>query len=258
MNDITNKSGIGYSYKIDPNGSASTKNVESNVTTTSLITPTLQMTMTADKAYATINDIINYTVTLNNSGNILLSDIMFKDALPTGLEFVTGSVKVDNTAQPTYDIATGFSLGSMIILVSKTVTFQARVKSLPSPNTVKNKATTTFNYLVTSIVQGSSASNEVSTTINVTNLSIVKSANVNAVEAGDEITYTIVVTNSGNIDATNITFTDVLDSKLTFSTGSVKVNGTAQAAYNPNTGFSLPNITPTGNVTVEFKATVND
>ena len=256
MDTITNQSNLNYHYKIDPNGIDNTKSVTSNTTSTNLITAKLQMVKTVDKAYATIGDTLNYQVVLTNSGNILLSDIIMKDVLPTGLTFVTGSVKVDGIAQPTYDIVSGINLGTMILAGSKTVTFQATVASLPSPNTAINKATSTYNYLVGSLISGTSESNTVTTTINVTNIVLTKTANVTDVEVGNEITYTTTIRNSGNIDATNITFTDVLDAKLSFVTGSVTINGTAQSSYNPNTGFAIANITPTQTVTVVFKATV--
>lgn len=256
MSTITNESNLEYQYKIDPNGNSQTKNLQSNIVTTNLITPNLSMVKTVDKTYATIGDILNYTVNLTNNGNILLSNINFKDVLPSGATFVSGSVKVDNVSQPTYDITTGFNLGSMILLGTKTVTFQAEVTSLPTPNTIINKATTTFNYLIVSIITGNSQSNTVTTTVNVTNLSIVKSANVTDVEVGDELIYTIVITNNGNIDATNINFQDTLNPALSFVTGSVTINGTSQGSYNPNIGFTIPNMIPNATTTVVFEANV--
>lgn len=256
MDTITNQGSITYDYKIDPNGTVASKTIQSNVESTNLITAKLDMVKTVDKTYATIGDTLNYTVTLTNNGNILLSDINFTDILPTGATFVTGSVKIDNVSQPTYNIATGFSLGSMILLAKKTVTFQATVSSLPSPNTLINKAAATYSYLIGSLITGSSQSNNVTTTVNVTNVTVAKSADVADAEVGDEITYTFVITNTGNIDATNIRFTDTLASNLKFIADSVTINGTTQASYDPNTGFTLPNITPTSNVTVKFKATV--
>lgn len=256
MSTILNKSGLQYSYKIDPGGSANVKTLESNQTSINLITPKLDMVKSVDKTYATIGDTLNYTVTLTNSGNILLSNISFKDILPAGAKFITGSVKVDNISQPTYDIITGFDLGSMILLATKTVTFSATVESLPTPNTIINKATTTYNYLVTSLVSGSAQSNSVTTTINVSNVSVVKASNVADVEQGNEITYTITITNNGNINATNITFSDTLDIKTSFVTGSVTVNGETKAEFNPNTGFALADLIPGATTTITFKATV--
>lgn len=257
-NTIQNQSGIDYQFKIDPNGTVQNKTIQSNIVTTNLVNAVLTMTKSVDKTYATIGDTLNYTINLTNNGSILLSDITVKDALPAEAEFVTGSVKIDNVEQPTYDITTGIDTGSITVIETKEITFQATIKALPNPNTISSKATSTFHYIVDDVVDGTSESNIVTTTVNVTNLSIVKSANVTAVEANDEITYTSVITNNGNIPATNITFTDVLDSHLTFVTGSVTINGTSQASYNPVTGFTVPDIAPAATATIIFKATVNE
>ncbi len=257
MDEILNKSSIDYEYKIDPTGSASANSIESNETSTDLVIGSLSMTKSVDKAYATIGDILTYTVNINNNGNILVSDVVFTDIVPTGATFVSGSVTVDGTSQPTYNPNTGFNLGSMLILASKTVTFQAEVTSLPSPNTLSNQATTTFNYLVLVPISGSASSNTVVTTINVSTLTVVKSASTTAVTAGDTLTYTTVITNTGNINAESVEFSDPVAAELTFVTGSVTVNGTSEPTFDPNAGFSLGTLSPSDVVTVVFDTTVN-
>lgn len=257
MDEILNKSSIEYEYKIDPDGSASSNSIESNETATPLAIGELTMVKSVDKDYATIGDILTYTVVLSNNGNLLLSNVTFEDELPTGLTFVTGSVIVNGTPQPSYNPETGFNLGSMLVLASNTVVFQAEVTSLPNPNTVINQATSTFTYLVIVPIGGSSSSNTVTTVINVTDVTLVKTSSPEMVTAGDTLTYTTVITNNGNIDAENIEFIDVVASELTFKTGTVTVNGTPQPTYNPNTGFNLGTLSPNSSITVVFETEVN-
>lgn len=255
--NIENQSGIEYEYKIDPNGSALPGSENSNVTSTELVIGELSMVKSVDKNYATIGDILTYTTVITNSGTILATDIVFKDILPAGVTFVTGSVVVNGTPQPTYDPNTGFNIGTLSILGTRTITFQAEVTSLPSPNTVINQSTATFNYVVIIVIPGSSSSNTVTTIINVNNLSVVKSANVDAVESGNTLTYTSVITNDGNINATDVIFTDLVPAELTFVSGSVTVDSVSQPTYDPNIGFNLGTITPGSTVTVTFETTVN-
>ncbi len=254
---IENSSSIEYEYKIDPNLPAETGDSLSNTTSTNLILGELGMVKSVDKNYATIGDILTYTVTLSNIGNILLTNIVFKDIIPSGATFVTGSVTVDSVSQPTYNPNTGFDVGSLIILQNRVISFQVEVTSLPDPNTIINKATTTFNYLVIVPIDGSAESNTVTTTINVTDLSLVKSANVTDVKPGDTLIYTTVITNNGNIDATDIEFIDLVPSELTFVTGSVTINSVSQPTYDPNVGFSLGTLSPNSSITVVFETTVN-
>lgn len=257
MNGILNQAEVEYQYRINPAGPDLDNNIESNEIEVDLVIGKINMVKSVDKLYATIGDVLNYTVVLKNNGNILLTNIEFKDIIPAGAAFVTGSVTVNGTSQPTYNPNTGFNLGSMIIGATITVTFQATVTSLPIPNTINNKASTTYNYLVIVPITGSSESNTVTTTINVTNLSVEKAADVSAVKSVDTITYTIEIENTGNVIASNVQFTDIVDSNTTFVTGSVTIDGTPETLFDPNTGFALPDINPGEIVVVTFEVTVN-
>ena len=257
MSTINNSSNINYEYKINPSEDPLTSSKTSNVTETSLVIGNLNMLKSVDKSYATIGDILNYTVVITNSGNVLATNINFSDILPSNLTFVEGSVTIDSVSKPTFNPNTGFALSNLIILQSTTVKFQAEVTSLPNPNTVTNSASTTFEYLVIIPIQGSSNSNNVTTTINVNNLTIVKSANVSEVTFGDTLTYTTVITNIGNIDAVDIEFQDVVPDELTFVTGSVSVEGVSEPTYDPNDGFNLGTLSPGSSITVIFDTTVD-
>lgn len=254
---IENTSNLQYQYKIDPGGSSQPGTKNSNTTQTDLITGELSMVKTVDKAYATIGDTLTYTTVVTNTGNILVTNINFTDAIPTGATFVPGSVTIGGTSEPTFDPTTGFALSDLIIGASTTVVFQVEVTALPTPNTLSNISHTTFEYLVVIPITGSSDSNSATTTVNVTNLSVVKTASASQVTHGDTLEYTITITNTGNIDAEQIQFQDIVPSSLTFTPGSVTVNTVSQPTYNPTTGFTLGTLTPSGVTTVTFSTTVN-
>lgn len=257
MDKIENTSSIEFEYKINPAGPSLEDSINSNTNSVDLILGELSMVKNVDKAYATIGDILTYTIAITNVGNVLASNIVFKDIVGAGATFVSGSVTVDSVSQPTYDPNTGFNLGSLLILGSKTVTFQVEVTSLEEPNVVSNQATTTFQYLVVLPVGGSSSSNTVSTTINVMNVTALKTASAEAVAPGDNLTYTIVIMNNGNIDVTNVEFLDTVPPELTFVSDSVTIDSTPQPGYDPSVGFSLGTIPPNSSVTVGFTTTVN-
>lgn len=255
---ITNQSNSNYEYKINPASQALSKNIQSNIITANLLEATLTMTKSVDKTYATIGDTLNYTINLSNTGSILLTNIILTDIMPTGSSFIAGSVKIDNVVQASADITKGINLGDLIILGTKTVTFSAKVDSLPNPNTLINKATSSFKYLLNLVSKDKTAeSNTTTTVVNVSTLTILKSSSANEVEIGEEITFTNIITNSGNVIASNIVFQDVLDPHFVFKAGSVKINNTVQADYNPSTGFAVPNLNPTETATIEFKVTVS-
>ena len=53
-----------------------------------------------DKAFATVNDVLTYTVTIQNTGNVLATNVIFQDPIPIGTTFIANSVTVDGVSQP--------------------------------------------------------------------------------------------------------------------------------------------------------------
>lgn len=256
---VLNDSQATFEYKIDPNDSSFTSTKTSNTVTTLIVVGNLTPVKSVDKSIATINEVLNYTITITNTGNTLASEVLFQDTPSTGATFNTGSVIVNGTPQPTYNPTTGFSLGDIAVGAVVTVQFAATVTSIPPTNQITNQATINFKYVVDPKdppVTTTTTSNTVTTNVAVGNLSVVKSVNKAYATIGDELTYTVVVTNIGNINATNVQFLDATPANSALVLGSVIVNGTPQPTYNPAVGFSIGTMTPGQIVTVVYKVTV--
>ncbi|MGL6105485.1 DUF7507 domain-containing protein, partial [Romboutsia sp.] len=248
-----------FQYYIDPANSPITVQERTNTVATVINVGSLTPTKKVNKAYATLDDILTYTVTVVNTGNVTAKNINFRDVIPAGLTFVNGTVSINGVSYPTYDPYTSFTLGNIIAGDTVVVKFEAKVTLLPNPSLVSNTANLTFVYNIdpnSPDIPAQTNSNTVTTQINLGLLSLVKSVDKSYVTAGDVITYTVVVSNNGNIPVENIVFTDSLQSDITFNAGSVKVNGTSQPDYNPTVGFNLGNIDSLNYVTVVFTATV--
>lgn len=69
--------------------------------------------------------------------------------------------------------------------------------------------------------------------------------------------YTTVITNTGSLLKIDLVFTDPIPAGTTFVAGSVKINSVSYPAYNPQTGFDLPDLAVGEAVTVEFDVKVN-
>ena len=153
----------------------------------------LTVTKTADKTSGVkVGDVITYTVTVANTGNVTVKEVVLDDSLVTLPE---SDAKV----------------GTLAPNDSKTITYtytvvQADVDEGRIDNTItatgkdnKGKTlTTTDNAEVTTV----EADPE---------LTVEKSADpASEVEVGDEVTYTVVVTNSGNVTIKEIVLGDSL------------------------------------------------
>lgn len=119
----------------------------------------------------------------------------------------------------------------------------------------------TLNYTVNDPARGnvnfSENTNTVSVQVISNRLTNVKSVDKAYAVKGDTLHYTSVITNTGSLLKSDLVFTDAIPAGTSFNAGSVKINGAIYPAYNPATGFALPNLAAGDSVTVEFDVTVN-
>ncbi|MEK5395800.1 beta strand repeat-containing protein [Paenibacillus sp. FSL K6-2859] len=221
--------------------------------------PKINVTKSANVSGPIVGDTVTYTVIVSNTGTASAASVVLSDALPAGSTFVTGSVVVAGVARPTFDITAGISLGSLALSTSITVTYQAKVTSLPpSPQNIANTANAAFTFQSVaggSIMTGVIPSNTVTLPVYSPILNIVKSANTANATVGDQITYTLQITNTGNIGALT-TVTDNIPTGSSYVAGSFTVNG-SPVAGNPATGIAIGTIAAGGSSTVQFRVLVN-
>ncbi|NMM62655.1 DUF11 domain-containing protein [Clostridium sp. P21] len=250
-----------YKYYIDPSNPPVVKEGKTNTVTTVINVGALTAIKSVSKAYATIDDVITYTVNVINTGNTTIKNVNFRDVIPNGLTFVPESVTINGTAYSNYNPYASFTLGNIISGDTVVVEFDTKVTSLPTPSLISNTANIVFYYRIDpsgNDIAVQVNSNTVTTQINVGSITVNKSVDKVYAAAGDILTYTVVLTNTGNIREDNVIFTDELQADVTFNEGSVKVNGTTHPDYNPNSGFSLGNIESLDHVTIIFTVTVID
>ncbi|MEG0295193.1 MAG: hypothetical protein RR620_00660 [Clostridium sp.] len=256
---VTNNSLIQFSYKIDPNGSITTKTQTSNTVTTNVVLGKILVNKYVDKSIATIGDDITYTIVLTNVGNVIDNNVFFQDTPSLGATFKSGTVMVNNVSQPTYNPSTGFSLGDLGIGNVVTVSFIVTVISVPATNKVTNQAVINYQFVVDPKQQpysDTAYSNTVTTNIAYGNLSVTKAVNKQYATVGEQITYTITIVNTGNINATNVVFLDQTPANSVYVLGSVTINGVSYPGYNPSAGFNLNTMVPGQIITVVYKVQV--
>lgn len=87
------------------------------------------VTKTVDKATASIGEILTYTVTIGNPGEVPLTDVLFSDTIPVGSSYVTGSFTANGaTVTPTVTGTTiSYSIPSIDANGNYVITFQVMV-----------------------------------------------------------------------------------------------------------------------------------
>ncbi|WP_198293619.1 DUF7507 domain-containing protein, partial [Algoriphagus resistens] len=138
--------------------------------------------------YGAVGDVITYTLTVTNTGNVTLADVGVTDPLTA---FGTTIPSLNPTEVQTFTTA-------------YTIT-QQDLDNGELPNTATASGTSPANRTV------ADSDDELVTAIQNGEITVTKSADVDAYDSvGDEITYTIVVQNAGNVTLTNVEVVDPL------------------------------------------------
>ncbi len=208
---------------------------------------------------AKIGDTITYTTVLKNPYDRTMTNAYFQDTMPNGLTFTQGSVKINGAACSTCDPTTskGVPLPDIPGGGSVTVTFDAKITSLPNPNPATNygKFTYDYNYIADNTPTSQSTTGDGST------VTVIETADVTTTKVSDKtdylpnqpITYTITVVNNGPSTAKTPTVSDRIPSAVQNPQYSLD-NGTTWATWNGST--ILPDIAANAKSTVLIKGTV--
>ncbi|WP_315907095.1 DUF11 domain-containing protein, partial [Priestia koreensis] len=161
----------------------------SNTVTTQFETPRLNATKSVDQAFAEVGDQLTYTVVLNNTGTLPLTNVVFTDLDPAGTTFVPGSVTINGTPNAG-NPNTGISLSTLNVGAITTIVYRVAVTSVPLVNPTVNTATITYQYTVpgSPTTSGSVTTNGAQTTIQQVNVSAVKSANDTVIALDNTVT----------------------------------------------------------------------
>ncbi|MGL5648360.1 MAG: isopeptide-forming domain-containing fimbrial protein [Clostridium sp.] len=261
-NPISNTANVNYKYTIDPSipngglGSGTT-----NAATTQVNFANIAATKAVDKINADVGDVLTYTVSLTNNGNVSANNVVINDILPAGTSFVIGSVVVGGVPQPTYT-PSNVTVGSIAAGATKIITYKTTVTTIPLPNPIVNNADVKYTYTVNpSIPNGESVTTkttDATTTVGTAKITMTKLAMPKDLTIGDVVTYSINLTNIGNVAANNILFKDILQAELSFIVGSVVVGGVPNLTADPTVGFNITTLAAGSSVTITFTATAVD
>ncbi|MFF1992486.1 cell surface protein [Bacillus mycoides] len=256
QNPIANSATASYTFIADPNAPIVSRNVTSNTTFTTINTATILSSKQVDKAFSHIGDTLTYTVALTNNGNSSAQNVIFTDTVPSGTAFIANTFSINGIPQSGANPTNGVNIGPITAGSTVNVSFQVNVTSLPTENPIVNFSSTSYQ-LVSPPDAETSISNPVSTQIREAILSMTKNESVSFVDIGQTAFYTTSIANVGNTDATNIVFTDVLPSGLTFVPNTLTVDGILQPNADPNTGVLLAALPPNEIYSIVFQVTVN-
>ncbi len=198
-----------------------------------------------DRTAANIGETVRFTVSLTNTCASPLTSVSFQDMPPDGLSFVPGSVLIHGSAAPDADPEIGFSVPDIAGGSTISISFDAKIDRMPSPNPALNVAEMSYAY--TPVEGGIPAiftvlSNQVPVLVGAAaDIAVIKTADSDVAEPGGLLTYTLTVTNAGPSPAEQIVLTDTLPAAVQSASFSTDGGATWNAWLSPYGIGHLPN-----------------
>ena len=101
-----------------------------------------------DKEFATVGDVLTYTVVLTNEGSVSADSPTFVDTNPDGTTFIPNTFLINGVLQNNADPNIGVPLPSIAANGSLTVSYQVTVTSLPTQNPTINSSSTQYSFIL--------------------------------------------------------------------------------------------------------------
>ena len=118
----------------------------------------ISVVKSANVTTANIQDVITYTVTLKNTGNVVASNVIFKDILPSSIKLIDGSFTINGVAVNNVNLASGINIGTIQAGGIVTLVYKVTVLGSGCSGVIINSANVSFNY---TLVDGTSGSKQV-------------------------------------------------------------------------------------------------
>ena len=127
INPIPNTGTIGYNFIVDPTllttatGVHNTNTVYTTINHASLG----NIIKFTDKQYAQCGDIVTYTISIPNNGNVDALNVVLSDTVPNGTIYVSNSLQVDGN--PIGGTPDSINIGTISAGNTSIVTFQVQI-----------------------------------------------------------------------------------------------------------------------------------
>ncbi|MFQ5909327.1 MAG: hypothetical protein ACE5IJ_01230, partial [Thermoplasmata archaeon] len=188
---------------------------EEDTASVTVTAPVMTFSKSVDVQYADPGDSITYTISYENVGTGVATDVVIVDIIPDFTTYVS--------SDPVYDQMSGqtltWNVGTIQPNAGGTIALVVEVDAGTPDETVLTN-TATLNYDDANGNPYPEMSDSASTTVTAPIMTLSKAADVQYADPGDSITYTITYHNGGTGIATDVTVVDRIPSQTTFQSAS--------------------------------------
>ncbi len=265
-NELNNNAITTFNYTVNPNNAPVTNTTTTNTVTTTVQNDNVIAIKAVDFTSALPGQTLTYTITITNSGNITIEDLLLVDTAPVDTTFVIGSVTINGINQPNTNPENGITLGTLAPNESVIITFQVTISSSTLQSTINNDATIFYMPIVGLIEPPititrqidivTKQTNTVTTTIIDPMIHMEKTADKSIVVIGDIITFTLEIFNDSPIPTVSTSVIDTIPAGTTFIENSVTINGTPVPNVRPDTGMNIGSLPADAVAILTFKVLV--
>ncbi|MGY1423664.1 DUF6923 family protein [Bacillus cereus] len=147
-NPASNISTTSFDYIVDPNLPPVPGTSTSNSVLVQINIAIINIVKAVDKIIATTGDILMYTLTLTNKGNVPALNVQLTDQIPVGATFVDHSVTIDGIPQPSTNPNYIIFITSIAPSKSVTIQFKVILNQISITGVLENIAKVSFSYIV--------------------------------------------------------------------------------------------------------------
>ena len=174
--------------------------------------PNLSITKTTGAKDVKVGDPFDYTITVKNTGAGDATNVVVKDTLPNGLDYVSYHTNYPNKQDYEFNQS-----GQELTWTFKKIPAGASATITLTVKAVTATSESSDGYTNTAYIEGKENTSDTAPAVPVGNaLTLTKTADVQKVNVGEIFSYTLKVKNVSKSDATDVVVEDVLPGSLAF------------------------------------------
>ncbi|MCG7376624.1 hypothetical protein MH215_06425 [Paenibacillus sp. ACRSA] len=246
---LLNQALVRYEF-VTSEGRAYRGEERSNTVEVSLVSPRLEIALQADRVQTFPGDIVTYNIIVRNPGFVTATDAQVTVVLPSGIQFIPGSVVVNDMFVPQMTPDSGILIGDVLPERSIQIQYRAQVIAVLDTEGITSQAN--LSYLSAG-QRETVSSNAVTLEVIQPRISISKTVTPELATVEETVCYDITVANESRY-AVDATMLDVLPKGVRFVEGSLGWNGVKRPGANPTQGFNLGTLTARSTMHIQFEA----
>lgn len=145
--EVINQSRVDFNYRVSSSGPIICNTIFSNIVKTVIMENSVVAVKKVDKSTACIFDILTYSICIINKSMYSVSNVFFRDLVPSGEKFICSSVEVNRIRNKILNPNCGFYIGTLEPFSTCLISFKVLVLQHTICMTIKNYANITYDYI---------------------------------------------------------------------------------------------------------------